>query len=327
VEGHSPWRADDPAPAPVLVTDAQSEPALEEYRPLFQREGIGALAFVPLVSGGRLLGKFMLYYDAPHAFSRSDIDTARAIANHLASVTLRYETVAALQETVRNNELLAGVLAHDLRNPLAAIMTAAHLVLTNDQNEGVSPWSAKALSKILSSGGRMKSMIEQLLDFTRARSGGGIGIDPKQGNLAELCTQALDELELTNPTWHLDRRFVGDPVGYWDPDRMLQVISNLASNAGQHGRTGQTILVSVDGTQSEHVILEVHNEGAIGAAQPNELFDPFRSFGQPRSRSGGLGLGLFIVREIVKAHGGTVEVVSSEAAGTSFIARLPRRAT
>jgi PAS domain S-box-containing protein len=325
VAGHNPWRADDPAPAPVLVPDAQSEPSLAAYRELFQVERIGALAFVPLVSSGRLLGKFMLYYDTPHAFGRADIETARAIANHLASVTLRYETVATLQETVRNNELLAGVLAHDLRNPLAAMMTAAHLLLANDHDATLSPWNAKALSKILSSGSRMKAMIEQLLDFTRARSGGGIGVDPKETNLAELAEQALEELELTHPTWRLDRQVVGDPIGCWDPDRMLQVISNLATNAGQHGHAGGAVRVTVDGTQAERVILDVHNQGVIAAVQPQELFNPFRSFGQPRSRSGGLGLGLFIVREIVKAHGGTVEVVSSEADGTSFIATLPRR--
>lgn len=325
VEGHNPWRADDAAPAPVLVADAQNEPTLSAYRELFQRECIGALAFVPLTSAGRLLGKFMVYYDTPHTFTRADVETAHAIANHLASVTVRYETVTALEETVRNNELLAGVLAHDLRNPLAAIMTAAHLLLANDHDDGLSPWSAKALRKILASGGRMKAMIEQLLDFTRARSGGGIGIDPKPANLAELATQAVDELELTHPSWRLERRVVGDPNGAWDPDRMLQVISNLASNAGQHGRAGGSILVLVDGSQPEHVMLSVHNEGVIAAVKPQELFDPFRSFGQPRRQSSGLGLGLFIVREIVRAHGGSVEAVSSEADGTSFIARLPRR--
>jgi signal transduction histidine kinase len=198
--------------------------------------------------------------------------------------------------------------------------------LSNDQDEGAVLRNTRAATKILSSGGRMKAMIEQLLDFTRARSGGGIAIEPRPTSLADLCVQGLEELELSNPTWRLARRFAGDPNGFWDPDRMLQVVCNLVSNAGQHGRAGGTITVSVDGTAAAQVIFEVHNEGAIASASTNELFDPFRSFGQPRSRSGGLGLGLFIVSEIVKAHGGSVDVVSSEDHGTSFVVLLPRSA-
>ena len=95
------------------------------YVPLFRSEGIGALAFVPLVSRGRLLGKFMIYYDEPHVFAPAEVETALSIANHLASVIARFSAISALEETIRGNELFAGVLAHDLRNPLGAITTAA----------------------------------------------------------------------------------------------------------------------------------------------------------------------------------------------------------
>ena len=104
-------------------------PPCPAYAALFSREGIGALAFFPLVSGGRLIGKFMVYYDRPHRFASHELEMAKAIANHLGSVITRFDAIAKLEETIRYNELFAGVLAHDLRNPLGAMMTAAQLVL------------------------------------------------------------------------------------------------------------------------------------------------------------------------------------------------------
>jgi two-component system, sensor histidine kinase and response regulator len=181
------------------------------------------------------------------------------------------------------------------------------------------------LSRILSSGERMKAMIDQLLDFTRARSGGGIAIDPQETNLADLCAQAVDELELVHPEWRVALHVGGDPTGTWDAERLLQTLSNLVANAGQHGAPGTEISLRVDGTDPDAVRIELHNQGRIPEPVLLHLFDPFRNTRHRHARSRGLGLGLFIVREIVRAHGGTVEVSSSEAAGTTFTIRLPRR--
>ncbi len=116
----------------------------------------------------------------------------------------------------------------------------------------------------------------------------------------------------------------GDASGSWDADRLLQVLSNLVANAGQHGGPGDGIRVTVDGGQREFVRVAIHNAGAIPASMLPHLFDPFRTSRHGRVRSGGLGLGLFIVREIVRAHGGSVDVASSEAEGTTFSLQLPR---
>jgi K+-sensing histidine kinase KdpD len=323
VEGHSPWPADATAPEPVLVGDAAADPALAAYRPLFEREGIGALAFIPLVTRGRLLGKFMVYYAEAHRFTAQEVETARAIANHLASVTTRFSVVAKLEETIRGNELFAGALAHDLRNPLGAIMTAAQLVLMRQEGQG-SDRHVKPLTRILTSGQRMTRMIDQLLDFTRARAGGGIEIQPQDANLAELCAQAVGELEVSHPEWRIQLDIAGTLDGAWDPDRLLQVISNLVGNAGQHGRPEEPIAVALDGTRREEVRLAVHNLGAIPPDLLPHIFDPFRGSRHGRFQSRGLGLGLFIVREIVRAHGGRIELASSEADGTTFTLHLPR---
>lgn len=326
VEGHSPWPRDATAPQPVLVPDPETDPAMAPYLPLFRREGIGALAFIPLVNGGRLLGKFMVYYDRPHVFPSQDVEMARAIANHLGSVITRFAVVAKLEETIRHNELFAGVLAHDLRNPLGAMMTAAQMMLTRGEGLEMRPdRTARFVGRILSSGQRMMGMIDQLLDFTRARSGGGIRVEPREADLAELCAQACDELELGHPEWTITREVRGDLRGRWDPDRLLQVLSNLIGNAGQHGAAGAPIAVTLDGRDAELVILDVHNQGTVPESLVAHLFDPFRSAGQRRrDHTGGLGLGLFIVRELVRAHNGTVGMSSNQATGTTFTVRLPR---
>jgi signal transduction histidine kinase len=181
------------------------------------------------------------------------------------------------------------------------------------------------VAKILSSGNRMARMIEQLLDVTRARSGGGIEVQPHKVDLSEVCEQAAGELELAHPSWTIRCVFHGDPVGTWDRDRLAQVLSNLIANAGQHGRPEAEIVVTFDGRRDDAVSLEVHNEGCIPPELLPTLFDPFRGSSTQRGRARGLGLGLFIVHEIVRAHGGTISVESSEERGTTFTITLPRR--
>jgi signal transduction histidine kinase len=250
------------------------------------------------------------------------VELVTAIASHLASVTARFEAIAKLEETIRYNELFAGVLAHDLRSPLGAIMTAAQLVLMRQEGRGDA--NTKPVSRILSSGQRMTRMIDQLLDVTRARSGGGIRVEPCDTNLADLCAQAMSEVELAFPQWNLTTKMTGSLDGRWDPDRLLQIVSNLVSNAGQHGRPEGMVTVRLDGSAPDSVTLEVSNGGAIPASVMPSLFDPFRGARSRRDSSRGLGLGLFIVKEITEAHGGTVQVSSSTEEGTRFLVRLPR---
>jgi signal transduction histidine kinase len=323
VEGHSPWSRDAVAPQPVLVSDVEADPSMTSFLPLFHEEGIGSLAFIPLVTRGQLIGKFMIYYERRHVYSEQEVELASAIAHHLASVTARFAAFSKLEETIRYNDLFAGILAHDLRNPLGAMMTAAQIVLMRKEGEG--DRNAKPVSRIISSGQRMLRMIDQLLDVTRARAGGGISVEPRHSNLTDLCSQAIDEIELAFPQWTITRESHGDLGGVWDPDRLLQIISNLLSNAGQHGRPEGTVAVKLDGRDEQTVTLEVHNGGAIPESLLPMLFDPFRGSRQRPDASRGLGLGLYIVKEIANAHGGSIDVSSSDTEGTTFVLSLPRR--
>jgi signal transduction histidine kinase len=235
----------------------------------------------------------------------------------------REAAIAELERTLRYNEIFAGVLAHDLRNPLAAILTATQLALAQHGNGAQDPVFA-ALRRVASSGERMTRMIDHLLDFTKARVGAGFNLESREADLAKLCAQVLDELELAYPDWKVKINSVGDCAGIWDPDRLAQTVSNLVTNAGQHGVPGGEILVRLDGTAHDSVVLEVQNEGVISEALLPELFSPFRAIRDRRPGSSGLGLGIYIVREIVRSHGGDVDVTSTDAMGTTFRVRLPR---
>jgi PAS domain S-box-containing protein len=320
VEGHSPWTRESKDPQPLVVSDAVNDPAWKSYGPLFEREGIGALAFFPLVASGKLLGKFMVYYDRPRVLLPQHLDVAGAIANHVAAATARFSAMKELEQTVRFNEMFTAILGHDLRNPLGAIMAAGQLVKKRTAEEKI----VRPLDRILNSGSRMERMIDQLLDFTRVRVGHGIPLRPQQMDLVPLLKHVLDELDLANQHPRLRLEVTGDAKGTWDPDRLSQVFSNLVGNALEHGDIRRGVHVLVDGTAPETVRVRVHNMGAVPPEMIPSMFDPMSGEGPRRARSQGLGLGLYITQELARAHGGSIGVESSEAAGTTFTVLLPR---
>jgi signal transduction histidine kinase len=216
--------------------------------------------------------------------------------------------------------MFVGILGHDLRNPLGAILTAAQLMLRRNPDDK----TVRPLTRILSSGERMTRMIEQLLDFTRARIGGGIPLARRDVDLQPLIEQIVDEEELAATGWAFDVSLDGDQKGSWDPDRLAQVFSNLISNAVRHGSPSAPLRLAVDGRHAAFVDVTVHNDGTIPAPVLPGLFDPFQGTRSMRGGSEGLGLGLFISAQIIKAHGGEIRVDSSPDAGTTFSIRLPR---
>ena len=319
VEGHSPWSRDVVSPSPVIVSDVMIDDSLASFRPLFERERIGALCFIPLVASARLIGKFMVYYDQPRQLSAAELEMANAIASHVGAALHRFGAMAELERSVRFNEMFTGILGHDLRNPLGAIMMAANLVLMRDDSELTRP-----LLRIMTSGARMARMIDQLLDFTRVRVGAGIPLAAARTDAVSVLRQAMDELDDAHPDFRLTLEQTGDTFGTWDSDRLLQVFSNLVANALQHGIAEHGVQVTVDGTAAAHVVIAVHNMGAVPPELLSKVFDPMTGGQRRQPKSQGLGLGLHISREIVRAHGGRIAVRSSVGEGTTFSVELPR---
>lgn len=222
------------------------------------------------------------------------------------------------ERTLRFNEMFAGMLGHDLRNPLGTItMGASHLARVSSDDRTV-----RAAARILSSAERMAYMVDQLLDFTRIRAGGGLVMRPMHVDLAGLCTRVHHELEAEHPAAPVRLVAIGDTFGLWDGDRLRQLVTNVVENALSHGTPGAEVTVAAEGSE-DAVSLTVHNAGGIPADLLAVLFEPFRG-DQKQHASRGLGLGLFISKYIAEAHGGSIEADSNEEAGTTVRIVLPR---
>lgn len=223
-----------------------------------------------------------------------------------------------LEETLRFNEMFVAAVGHDLRNPISAVITGAKLIAQRATDADVVRLSTTIRNGAL----RMQRMTNALFDLTRARLDGGIPIRPGALDLRLLAEKVFEEHQLAAPTRAMSLRIHGNLEGCWDATRLEQIISNLLGNAVQHGLESVPIAMAVSGEPSA-VLIEVRNGGVISSEALPDLFNPFRGrHGGPRSD--GLGLGLFIVRQIALAHGGRVDVESSEQGGTAFQLRIPR---
>jgi PAS domain S-box-containing protein len=249
----------------------------------------------------------------------TDIDELKLAQERLA-VELEAEQRARgdLARELHHSELFAGELAHDLRSPLTAISFGADSLKRGLPVER----SRDVGARIATSSGRMSRMIDQLLDFTRIRANRGLAIRRTSMELAAICEQVIGEIQSGQRQCPIELTVVGDTRGCWDPERLAQMVSNLVGNAVRHGEPG-LVETTLDGRDPEVVVFAVHNRGAIPSELMPHLFDPFR---QGTENRGGLGLGLFITKQIVEAHRGSVSVCSSPQTGTSFHVRLPREA-
>jgi signal transduction histidine kinase len=224
-----------------------------------------------------------------------------------------------------SRELFVATLSHDLRNPLNAISLSTQILVKSGQldEEHIS-----IASRTLRSVNVMNGLIHDLLDFTRTSLGAGMPLSAAPADLQDLCREVLDEFRVTHS--HRDVRLAGsgDTSGEWDAARLRQVLSNLLANAVEHGAHDTPVEVTAKGEECD-VLLAVKNHGVpIPPLILARIFDPFVRGSEEAARhpqASGVGLGLYIARQIVIAHGGTITVTSGEPAGTVFTVRLPRR--
>jgi signal transduction histidine kinase len=283
---------------------------------------------VPLSIGGKVLGVMTFVMAESHrTYGEEDLVFARALADRGA---LAIENARLFREQERRRqqaeeqtrfaETFVGMLGHDLRNPLNAIVMTTRLL----RRMATAPNEVNAVDRVLSSAQRMSNMVGQLLDLTRSRIAGGIQIDKTPIDVGGVVAEVVDELR---------RAYPGRPIGYTDAtglrtngdrDRLAQVFSNLVGNAVEHGDPARPVTVEVT-ANGDDLTIAVHNDGPpIPPELLRFLFEPFRRTVVRSERSRGLGLGLYITEQIIRAHGGRVEVDSTAEHGTTFSITLPR---
>jgi len=242
-----------------------------------------------------------------------------AMDEALAASILHFATEAA-----RMRNLFLGVLSHELRTPLSTIMTSGHsLVLAGQQNKTM----PAAAERVLRGSRRIQSLLDDLLDYVRSGLGEGMRVTPKDVDMGQVCGRIVAELRANHPGRTIELETIGDPMCVCDAERIAQAVSNLVGNALKYGPADTPVKTRIDGSAPGEIAVSVQNGGPpISEVTRESLFEPLVR-GANTGRDGyNLGLGLYIVREIAMAHGGSASVESDAQVGTVFTVRLPRDA-
>ena len=242
--------------------------------------------------------------------------------NEAIDQTLAESVTCYAEAIVSAQDVFLSILGHDLRAPLQSLGSGAEFLMQGADPDGT---RTRLGSRMYRSVKRMSAMLDNLADFTRTRVGGDLAIRPEAVDLAEISEQVIEEQLSCHDDRTITNQVRGDCTGHWDPVRIARVYQNLIGNALEHGAQDTPVTVRTTG-EPDQVVLRVHNEGPpIPENDHEQIFDLLH-----RRADGGvrhdnhLGLGLYIAREIVNAHGGTISVSSSAEQGTTFVVELPR---
>jgi len=315
----------------IAKSQGRGEPLPEGERSAAHDHGLQRLAdgfdLVQMVSEYRALRASVtrLWAKEVNAFDQQALEMIRF---NEAMDQILAESVERFTEKVgRDKDLFLAVLGHDLRNPLSAIKMGSALLLRSDTITARDHNSAVTISR---SADRMGQMVHDLLDFTRTRLGARLPISAERCDLRTICNRIAEEMRTAHPDRPISVECDGDCAGQWDASRIEQLLSNLVGNAVQHGYRGTPVNITLDGNQAETVTVGVLNRGpSIPEWQRRSIFDPLTRGVDPEAEADAdhrtsLGLGLYIAHEIASAHGGTIDLTSSELGGTTFRVVLPR---
>jgi PAS domain S-box-containing protein len=329
VEGHSPWKRDTRHPDPVTVPDVAADPHLAALRDTIVAEGIHALAFVPLADEQQqLLGKLMLYFDTPHAWTADELRLSTTIARHISFAISRHRREAELREANRAKSVFLATMSHELRTPLNAIAgytdlldAGVHGSLSNAQRD--------AIDRIQVNQRHLLRLIDEVLDFAKLEAG-HLQLEfsnvPVQETLDLARALIEPQLQVKGVAFH---QAPGDSRATCHADRakMLQIVANLLSNACKFTPAGGSVTLTWDAT-ADQVRVRVSDTGS--GIPPNSLETIFEPFVQLhpgfRRKAEGTGLGLSISRELARAMGGDVLAESTMGQGSTFTVTLPRHA-
>jgi signal transduction histidine kinase len=249
-----------------------------------------------------------------------------AIDQALAESVTRY---SAMHRDSQN--LFMAILGHDVRSPLGAISVGAQMLTSNTN---LTPNAVKTASLIVDSSNRVAEIVSDLLDFSTSHLGDGIPVATSVMDFSPVCSAIVEEMRLFHPSRSIKLEMAGDMEVVWDRARISQAFGNLITNAIDHGAAVAPIVVTVRAQSDDEIIWTIQNAGeVISSAQLRTIFDPAKRFAlRPASERKlsdkiNLGLGLYITREIIVAHGGRIEITSTKEDGTIFTIRLPRKGT
>src|SRR5882724_9318464 len=331
VEGHSPWEKDEPSPQPVFINDVAAMKLDAHLRDIITDEGIHALAFIPVTYEKRLLGKFMIYFNAPHSFTLEEIRPAQTIASQIAFAIERKRAEDELkrardeaQQANHSKDNFLAALSHELRTPLNPV-----LLLASDaaRNFELSPRVRTDFDTIQKNVELEARLIDDLLDISRITCGKfamemdvvdvhatlRAAIDKIQNDVAQKKIRLSLHLSAPNCTVR------GDAV------RLQQVFWNVLKNAVKFTPHHGTILVDTRTDKNELVIAISDSGIGMTPAETGTVFDVFCQGEQAMSHQfGGLGLGLAISQSIVVAHFGRIHAESAgPGKGSTFTVALP----
>jgi signal transduction histidine kinase len=266
-----------------------------------------------------------LWHDRGFPSHDSDVDDVTRF-NESIDQSLAKAVSSYTKRVDQSRDLFLAILGHDLRNPLNSIAMSASLIprLVPPANEVVD-----VASQISTTAGLMARMISDLLDYTRTRLGAGMPISPAAMDLGRLCQELYREFATAHPNRQIHIQSDGEVHGNWDTDRLRQAISNLLGNAIQHSPASGRVELTVRGEGPDAIVTVSNGGPPIPPGELAKIFNPLvrgSSAGHAKTnRPGSIGLGLYIARAIAESHGGTINVTSSQEAGTAFTMRLPRQ--
>ena len=321
VEGHTPWTPSSPDPQPIVVTDVRADQGLAAYAPVFAKEGIRALAFIPLVYGERVLGKFMLYAAAPRSLDARQLDQARAIAAQVASVVGRAQAEASLREASRRKDEFLAMLSHELRNPLAAARNAVHLLTSLPVDDG---GRRRWLQVVDRQTGNLVRIVDDLLDVSRITRG-RVELQRAPLDLRDTIERAVAATAGPLSPHRVSTSLGSEPlVVDGDHVRLEQVFVNLLSNAAKYTPAGGEISIAAARGRGEIAVTVRDSGNGIEPERLHRIFELFDQGGRDLARTqGGLGIGLTIVRGLVELHGGRVSAESGgPGRGSAFVVTL-----
>ncbi|MCY1083650.1 GAF domain-containing sensor histidine kinase [Archangium lansingense] len=315
--------------SPLLITHASKDSRFTHH-PAPKLYNVESYIAVPVLRrDGSFFGVMCAVDSEPADISEDKIEIFRHLAELIGyqleledELDRREALLLNAREAAQLREQLIGIVSHDLRNPLNAIgLSAATLLRRADLDDR----TRRGICRILDAADRANRLIRDLLDFTQARMGQALPVKRQLVNFHTLTHQVVDEVRLAIEGRELEVECDGDGQGAWDPDRISQVLTNLLTNALQYSPDGTPIRVSTRG-EGKAVILTVRNQGSpIPAEVLPTLFEPMkRGTEEGGSERRSIGLGLFIVDQLVRAHGGSIEVCSTAEEGTAFSVLLPR---